>query len=389
MFLSDVSIKRPVFATMMMVALVTLGLFSYRRLSIDQWPDISFPFIVVQTVYPGRLAGDGRARRHPQDRGGGQPDRRGAEPDLALRSRGFSSIFIEFELKIDQMDAQQDVRAKIDQIRDELPDDIEKPLVLRFDPQDIPIVSLALRSDTRTLRELTTIADETIRKELEGVDGVGQVTIIGGEKRAIVVELDPERLAARAVTVGQVMATLGAENMEIPGRDGSSWVPASSSCAWPDASGSRPTSTDLVVDVRGGRADPPRRRRPDRSTTPRRRARRRSSTAPPPSASTSARSQARTPSRSPTSVKTKVDELRGRLPGGVELSIVRDNSVWIRDSVEDVEDDDPHRRAPHRARRLHLPELVALDRDHRAHAAGVGHRRRSWRSTPSATRSTR
>jgi len=215
MFLSDVSIKRPVFATMMMMALVVLGLFSYNRLPIDQWPDVSFPFIVVQTPYPG-------ASPETVERDVTRKIEETVNPIAGVRNltssslEGLSSVFIEFELKVNEMDAQQDVRAKIEQIRDELPRDVELPRVLRFDPQEIPIMSLALRSDRRSLRELTTLGDETLRKELEAVEGVGQVTLVGGEKRAVVVNLDPERLASRAVTVDQVMATLGAENMEVP-----------------------------------------------------------------------------------------------------------------------------------------------------------------------------
>jgi HAE1 family hydrophobic/amphiphilic exporter-1 len=215
MFLSDVSIKRPVFAAMMMIALVTLGLFSVRRLAIDLWPDISFPFIAVQTVYPG-------ASPETVERDVTRPIEEAVNPIAGVREltstslEGLSTIFIEFDLNVDEMDAQQDVRAKIEGIAAELPEDIEDPLVQRFDPSEIPIVSLALRSSTRSLRELTDLADESIRRDLEGVEGVGQVNLVGAEVRAIAVELDPQLLAAHAVTIPQVMATLAAENAEVP-----------------------------------------------------------------------------------------------------------------------------------------------------------------------------
>jgi hydrophobic/amphiphilic exporter-1 (mainly G- bacteria), HAE1 family len=333
MFLSDISIKRPVFATMMMAALVTLGLFSYKRLAIDQWPDISFPFIVVQVPYPG-------ASPETVERDVTRKVEETVNPIARVRNltssslEGVSSVFIEFELGTNPMDAQQDVRAKIDQIRDELPDDIETPLVLRFDPQEIPIVSLAVRSEKRSLRELTTIADETIRKELESVEGVGQVTLIGGEKRAIVVNLDPERLAARAVTVGQVMGTLSAENMEVPaGRlemgPGEKLVRIKGRIV-------NPADFDkLVVDVRQGVPI----RLGDVATTK--------------DSADEARSSAmvdgvpaigidlRKVSGANTvqvaeELKKKVEDLKGRLPEGVELTVVRDDSKWIRNSVDDV-----------------------------------------------------
>jgi hydrophobic/amphiphilic exporter-1 (mainly G- bacteria), HAE1 family len=333
MFLSDVSIKRPVFATMMMLALVTLGFFSYGRLAIDQWPNVSFPFVLVQVVYPG-------ASPETVERDVTRKIEEAVNPVAGVRTltssslEGLCSIFIEFEMKIDPLDAQQDVRAKIDQIRAELPEDIESPLVLRFDPQEIPIVSLAVRSETRTMRELSTIADETIRKGLEGVEGVGQVTIIGAEKRAIVVEIDPDRLASRGVTVSQVMATVGAENMEIPaGR-----LEQGAGEHLVRVAGRLHEAADfdkLVVDARQGVPI----RLGDVAHTI--------------DGADEARSGAlfngtpaigidlRKVSGANTvevadKVKKVIEEMRGRIPDDVTLSVVRDNSVWIRDSVEDV-----------------------------------------------------
>jgi HAE1 family hydrophobic/amphiphilic exporter-1 len=333
MFLSDVSIKRPVFATMMMMALVTLGLFSYNRLAIDQWPNVSFPFIVVQVPYPG-------ASPETVERDVTRKIEETVNPIAGVRTltssslEGLASIFIEFEMKVSPLDAQQDVRAKIDQIRSELPEDIETPLVLRFDPQEIPIISLALRSDTRTLRELTTVADETIRKGLESVEGVGQVTIVGGEKRAIVVELDADRLASRAVTVAQVMATVGAENMEVPagrleqgaGEDLVRVVGRLREAADFDK---------LVVDVRQG--VPIRLGDVARTVDGADEARSAALFNGTPAIGIDLRkvSGANTVDVAD-KVKKKIAELRGSLPEGVTLSVVRDNSVWIRDSVDDV-----------------------------------------------------
>jgi len=333
MFLSDVSIKRPVFATMMMLALVTLGLFSYGRLAIDQWPDISFPFIVVQVAYSG-------ASPETVERDVTRNVEEAINPIAGVRNltstsvEGLSTVFVEFELSIDEMDAQQDVRAKLEQIRENLPEEIETPVVLRFDPAETPIVSIALRSDTRTLRELTLLADETLRKELEAVEGVGQVTIVGGEKRAIVVSLDAERLASRVVTVDQVMATIGAENVEMPaGRlelgPGEKLVRVAGRLADPAA------FEKLVVDVRDGVPI----RLADLATV-------RDAAEEPRSAALVNGVQAvgldiRKVSKANTvevadRIKTTLARLRERLPAGIEVSIVRDNSVWIRESVDDV-----------------------------------------------------
>ena len=335
MFLSDVSIKRPVFATMMMLALVTLGFFSYRRLSIDEWPNVQFPFIVVQTIYPG-------ASPETVERDVTRKIEEAVNPIAGVRNltssslEGLSSIFIEFELNVKDIEAQQDVRSKIEEIRELLPDDIENPKVLRFNLADIPIVSLALRSDTRSLRELTTLADETIRKEFEGVDGVGQVTLVGGEKRAIAVELDPETAgragghgrpghgcAGRPRTwrcpPGRLELGPGEQLVRVAGTPGAS-RPISTS--WSSTCGTACRSASATW--------------PAPSTTPRRRARPPWSTARRPSASTSARSPAATRWRSRSGSRRRSSELKKNLPPGVELSIVRDDSVWIRDSVEDV-----------------------------------------------------
>ena len=333
MFLSDVSIKRPVFATMMMAALVTLGLFSYFRLSIDQWPEVSFPFIVVQTSYPG-------AAPETVERDVTRKIEEAVNPIAGVRNltstsvEGFSSVFVEFELNVDEMDAQQDVRAKIEQIRVELPRDIEEPLVQRFDPQEIPILSLALRSETRTLRELTTLADETLRRELEAVDGVGQVTLVGGEKRAILVHLDPDQLASRAVTVDQVMRTLASENVEVPA--GRLELGPSEKLVRVAGRLRDPSDFDgLVLEVRDGVPI----RLGDVATT--------SDAAEEPRSAALVDGAAavgidlRKVSGANTvevadAIKEVVANLAAQMPQGVALSIVRDDSVWIRESVEDV-----------------------------------------------------
>jgi len=333
MFLSDVSIRRPVFATMMMAALVTLGLFSYQRLAIDQWPDITFPFIVVQVPYPG-------ASPETVERDVTRKIEEAVNPIEGVKNltssslEGLSSVFIEFELNVNDMDAQQDVRSKIDQIRDALPADIETPRVLRFDPNDIPIVSLAMRSDTHSLRELTNIADETIRKSLESVEGVGQVTLVGGEKRAIIVNLDPQRLAARAIAVAQVAATLGAENMEIPaGR-----LEEGPSENLVRISGRLRTPADfdhLVVDVRDGVPI----RLGDVATTVDSADEARSAAlvngVPAIGIDLLKVSGANTVDVAD-KIKAQVAILQKTLPPGIDLTVVRDNSVWIRNSVDDV-----------------------------------------------------
>src|SRR5678816_1888635 len=121
MFLSDLSIRRPVLATMMIVALVTLGIFSYRRLAVDLWPKVDFPFVSITTTYTG-AAPEAVEREVTK------------KIEESVNSvEGFSQVFIEFQLNTKIMDATADVRSKMDGIRQDLPKDIDPPVIARFD----------------------------------------------------------------------------------------------------------------------------------------------------------------------------------------------------------------------------------------------------------------
>src|SRR5688572_12134364 len=177
MFLSDLSIKRPVFATMMMMALVVLGLFSYRRLSIDAFPDVQFPFLIVQTRYPGASPESVEREVTKKIEEAVNPVQ-GVKRVMSTSSEGFATIFVEFNLGTKIMDAQADVRSKIDAIRLDLPSDIDPPIISRADPSAQPIMSLAVQGDGWRLRELTRLAEEMVSKRIENIPGVGNVTVV-------------------------------------------------------------------------------------------------------------------------------------------------------------------------------------------------------------------
>src|SRR5690606_27150261 len=144
--LSGVAIRRPVFTTMMMLALVVLGVFSFRRLPIDLFPEIDIPVVVVQTVYPG--ASPEAVEREVTERleEAFNPVQ-GVDRITSVSLEGVSQIIIEFDLGRDVDIAAQDIRAKIDAVRRMLPEDIENPVVQTFDPGAQPIISIALASD--------------------------------------------------------------------------------------------------------------------------------------------------------------------------------------------------------------------------------------------------
>ena len=168
--LAGVAIRRPVFTAMMMIGLMVLGIFGYRRLAIDQFPDIDIPVVVVQTIYPG-ASPEVMEREVTRRLEEAFNPVEGVDRITSSSIEGVSLIIVEFELERDGDLAAQDIRARIDLVRRELPVDIEPPLVLKFDPSMQPILSLALSSDELSAAELTSLADETVRRRLEPVTG--------------------------------------------------------------------------------------------------------------------------------------------------------------------------------------------------------------------------
>ena len=215
MFLSNVSIKRPVFATMMMVALVVLGIVSYNRLAIDEYPDITYPIVIAQTTYPG-------ASPEVMERDVSRPIEEALNTVQGLKEinstslNGVSLVRLTFNLDVDVLAAQQDVQAKVARIRRTLPPEIEEPVINHFDPNDRPIISVAMQSADRPMRELTSLADEMISPRLQAIPGVGGINTSGGETRQIRIELNPSAMRSYGIGPPQVIAALSQENQEVP-----------------------------------------------------------------------------------------------------------------------------------------------------------------------------
>ena len=215
MWLTRVSIDNPVFATMMMVALLVLGLFAAHRLSVDQWPEIDFPIIVVTTNYPG-------ASPETVETDVTRPIEEAVNAIAGIKtltSRSFegrSVVIIEFELSVRATIAAQDVRDRVGAIRGRLRDAVKEPEIQRFNPDELPIVSLVVSSDIRSPRALTTLADQVIVKRLQNARGVGRAIIVGGVKRQIRVELQPEKLLALGLGVDQVLGAIRREHQDRP-----------------------------------------------------------------------------------------------------------------------------------------------------------------------------
>ncbi len=213
--LSGVAIRRPVFTTMAMLLLVTLGIFSYRKLPIDQYPDVSIPMVMVRSAYPGASAETVEREVTRKMEEAFNPVR-GVKRVTSTSLEGVSQVVVEFNLGRSVDIAAADIRAKIDGIRPTLPQDLKQPVVQTLDPSAEPILSLALNSSSLSSVALTMLADETIARRLESVTGVGEVRISGGTARQVKVYIQPPRMEALGITMPEVMAALRQQNLEVP-----------------------------------------------------------------------------------------------------------------------------------------------------------------------------
>ncbi|MBI4800579.1 MAG: efflux RND transporter permease subunit, partial [Desulfarculus sp.] len=215
MFLSNLSIKRPILATVMMLALVTLGMFSYRRLAIDMFPDVEIPVVSIITKYAGASPETVEREVTKRIEEAVNPIS-GVKHVISISREGVSQVVVEFHLEIRINEASQEARAKINAIRGDLPQAIEEPIIQKLDFQAMPIVSLAVRSDTLNARDLTTLVEKKVKRRLESISGVGKVDLVGKSKREVNVNVDPERLQSMGMGVDQVLEGLKSENVNTP-----------------------------------------------------------------------------------------------------------------------------------------------------------------------------
>jgi HAE1 family hydrophobic/amphiphilic exporter-1 len=216
MWITRVSINNPVFATMVMVGITVLGLFAYNRLRVEQMPDVSLPYVLVLTSYPG-------ASPEVVETDVTKPLEyaintvSGASLIRSNSREGQSQVFAEFRMSTDMAKAMQDVRDKIAQVRPGFPRDVKDSLVVRADQENTqPVVSLAVMSPTLDLRDLTSLTDQTIVKGLENVPGVARIDVNGRITRQILVQIKPAALTALGISVDQVASAIRAANQDVP-----------------------------------------------------------------------------------------------------------------------------------------------------------------------------
>ena len=218
MWFTRVSIGNPVMATMVMLAFVVLGLFSYQRLAVDQFPNIDFPTVVIVMEYPGASPEivESEVTKKVEE----AVNTIAGISTLSSRSyEGSSVVIVEFNLDVDGRKAADDVREKVALIRPLLRDEVKEPRISRFDPQSVPIFNVAVLADgpnPKSPQELTTWAQQVLQKKLENVRGVGSVAVVGGLARQINVYLKPAALEALGIGADQVTAAVRSENQELP-----------------------------------------------------------------------------------------------------------------------------------------------------------------------------
>jgi len=213
--LAEICVRRPVFATMLILSLTVVGLFSYKSLGVDLFPKIDLPTITVTVVNRG--ASPQEIETEITDKVEGAVNTISGIDELRSTSvEGVSQVFITFLLEKNPDVAAQEVRNKVDLIVNDLPVTADQPIVQKLDTDAAPVVRIAV-SAPRSLREVTDIADKKIKQQIESINGVGDVQIIGGRTREIEIWVDPDKLRAFNVTVVQVADAVRAQNLELPG----------------------------------------------------------------------------------------------------------------------------------------------------------------------------
>jgi hydrophobic/amphiphilic exporter-1 (mainly G- bacteria), HAE1 family len=214
MWISDTSIKRPVFATMVILTFMVLGVVSMTRLGVDLFPDVNFPFVNVTVPYPGAAPEEVETlvTKPIEDAVAGI---NGVKRIESSSRESLARVGIELRLEVDPQQAAAEVREKVAAIRDKLPKEIEDPTIQRFDVAALPIMVYAVGS-SQPSDVARRIVEDDLKPLIEQIDGVAAVQVNGGEVREIEINLDPGRLEALGLPVSVVADKLAYENLDLP-----------------------------------------------------------------------------------------------------------------------------------------------------------------------------
>src|SRR5260221_2805874 len=334
-WLAALCVKRPVFATVLILSLTVVGLFAFTLLGVDQFPKIDFPRVIVTTIQPG--AAPEQIETEISDKIEEAVNTISGIDELrSISSEGVSQVMVSFLLDKDTDVAAQEVRDKVNGVLPLLPKTIQQPRVDRFDPDSAPVLSLALTANNKPVRDITEYADKVLRRQLESVTGVGQVIVLGGGPRQINVWLDADRLRAYNLTVTDVARSLQQQNIEIPGGrmdQGSQSVTlrtrgrVQSVGEFADVvvreKDGHPVRVADIARVEDGEADAETIANVNGAGTVLLQVRRQSGT---------------NTVEVVKAVKERFDELKGQLPPGYNARVVRDTSEFIEAAIHNVEE---------------------------------------------------
>ena len=215
MSLSEISIKRPFFATVLLLALILLGIVSYGRMNVDEMPDTSLPYVSISITYEGAQP-DQVETQVTQKVEEAVSEARGVKHIESSSREGEAEINVEFNFGVNPAEAAQEVRDKVNAIRGELPDTVKEPVISRFDMNAQAVVTIAMTSETAGLREMTVFVDDVLKPNIQKVDGVGKVTVSGSHEREVQLLLDLDKLNSFGLSVAEVGQQFKLVNQDIP-----------------------------------------------------------------------------------------------------------------------------------------------------------------------------
>jgi hydrophobic/amphiphilic exporter-1 (mainly G- bacteria), HAE1 family len=212
--IAEVSIRRPVFAVMMIASLVVFGLVAWPRVGVDLFPNVEFPIVTVTVVYPGADPASMETKvADPLEEALNTMS--GIKILRSVNLESVCQVIIQFELEVKVDVAIQDVRDRVSATLRRLPNGIDPPVIQKFDVGAAPIMAIALSGEIAP-RELTRLADDVVKERIQRIAGVGAVDLVGGREREIHVLVDPAKLAGVGLTVQDVAGALQAQNLELP-----------------------------------------------------------------------------------------------------------------------------------------------------------------------------
>ncbi|MEJ2722153.1 MAG: efflux RND transporter permease subunit, partial [bacterium] len=213
--LADICIRRPVFATMLVLSLTVIGIFSYTGLGVDMRPDVDMPIATVTVLNPGAAAEqmETEVTKKIED---AVNTISGIDELRSTSVESLSQVVVRFVLEKNGDVGTQEVRDRVNTIIDDLPETAELPVVQKMDMDAEPVLQICV-SAPRPIRDVTQIAKKMIKEQIENISGVGQVQIRGGAEREIQVTVDPDRLRAYNLTINDVAQALRSQNFELPG----------------------------------------------------------------------------------------------------------------------------------------------------------------------------